>query len=439
MSIDLDPYDGQLVIRGFYGKNGGNARPHVKHTTCTQSLTAMLAIHLVKTEWKRSIMSQISKYTTDTLQLQGLLLSIKAITATESSRRKRAILPIIGDLLSSLIGTATTRDLDQLKRNFRKLQQNQGRIVHVVEESLTLINKTSFEVQMNRDAMNHLSRRLRRLDDHVTNVIKDIETNVHPILLYQNLMQGILDSFRLVSDAIQQNYIALSVLLDQTHEVLQGRFPPSLVTPPELRSLLTHIRKNAPVGFVLPVDPSSEITWYYKNIVTAIIPDSNRLHIIAIIPLVQTESLYTIHKSITVPMPHLTENIEAEYKLEADYLPISSTGNHYILLDHLDVVHCTNADIAYCSLANPMISFSTFPNCVSALFYKRASLVTKYCQPIFKPKSKFPVVKHLKGDKWLISTAKPFSMRKTCAGDHTSTSMQTFSITDPISILTLGS
>lgn len=54
-------------------------------------------------------------------------------------RRTRAIIPIVGKVLSFLFGTLDETDLDTIKANVRHLANNQQQIKHVLTESMTFI------------------------------------------------------------------------------------------------------------------------------------------------------------------------------------------------------------------------------------------------------------------------------------------------------------
>ena len=84
---------------------------------------------------------------------------IKDLIAAKSqptARSRRAILPFVGSLLSTLFGTATTAELSKLKQSLSSLASSETQIKNVVRESLLLINKTHESVQENRDVIMQL-------------------------------------------------------------------------------------------------------------------------------------------------------------------------------------------------------------------------------------------------------------------------------------------
>ena len=71
-------------------------------------------------------------------------------------RSKRAVLPIVGKVLSFLFGTLSSEDLDSIRRNVNVLAQNKQKITHVLQESLSILNVSRIEVAENRKSVNEL-------------------------------------------------------------------------------------------------------------------------------------------------------------------------------------------------------------------------------------------------------------------------------------------
>ena len=57
-----------------------------------------------------------------------------------------SILPIIGQLMSSLFGTLSESDLEDINRNLKTLAQNQKQIIHDLDVSLSVLNLTRSQV-----------------------------------------------------------------------------------------------------------------------------------------------------------------------------------------------------------------------------------------------------------------------------------------------------
>ena len=99
--------------------------------------------------------------------LESLLNSItRMYTQLPISRSKRSLLPWGGDLLNALFGTATESDWEGLPKQISNLAVNQNDLFHVVENSLSMLNKTNTLASQNRHAMNNLVIDLGKLNNN---------------------------------------------------------------------------------------------------------------------------------------------------------------------------------------------------------------------------------------------------------------------------------
>lgn len=71
-------------------------------------------------------------------------------------RRTRAIIPIVGKVLSFLFGTLDETDLDTIKTNVRHLANNQQQIKHVLTESMTFIEDNQQNINESRRTINSI-------------------------------------------------------------------------------------------------------------------------------------------------------------------------------------------------------------------------------------------------------------------------------------------
>lgn len=71
-------------------------------------------------------------------------------------RRTKALIPIVGKVLSFLFGTLVETDLNTIKTNVRHLANNQQQIKHVLTESMTFIKDSQQNINENRKTRNSI-------------------------------------------------------------------------------------------------------------------------------------------------------------------------------------------------------------------------------------------------------------------------------------------
>ena len=91
-----------------------------------------------------------------------------------------------------------------------------------------------------------------------------------------------------------------------------GHLPPTFVTSDQLSSVLQSIADRLPAQLKLP---SVKLAWYYAHLATALIPQGNKIHLIAALPLAHREAMFTIFESISVPVPNPSANLVARCHL----------------------------------------------------------------------------------------------------------------------------
>ena len=86
---------------------------------------------------------------------------------------------------------------------------------------------------------------------------------------------------------------------------MRGQLSTTLIRPVELRSILNAISHRLPNSLKFNDFERQTIMWYYKMLPVTVIPDNNKILVITAIPLIQLESLFTLHRVVVVPLPIL--------------------------------------------------------------------------------------------------------------------------------------
>ena len=436
--MDLRPYKTHLTaIQNRYNEMRASLKPIFEGDLKDLSQAVHVALAHLREYETDVIQSQMAQFRTEYLHLNSMLDSIKAIATNDNNRKKRALLPFVGDVLSFLFGTVSQGQLDQLKEGLIQLGNTQNNIAHVLKHSLTLINKTNLEVQRNRNTINQLTRGLTHLDSRVSAVIMDLQTSVHPLLLYQQMSKRIHTTFEAMERCLRIGYQSLVLLNSELQDVLGGKLPITLLPPSDLQNIIQAILRQAPEGLRPPINVNENPRWYYEKLRATLLPDNDQMHIVFALPLIQADSLYTLYNAVVVPTPHPTQKALASYILEGQNIAVSASGNHYVILSELDSAQC-KADLGYCSFSHPVASLARFPTCISSLFTKNKRDVIDYCRPKIEKDLGFPTVRHLFQDKWLVSTSQEMTFHISCLAERQEGSLAMLRVNDPVQILELG-
>ena len=108
----------------------------------------------------------------------SILFSYGDIRTLNPSRDKRSLIPFVGKALHFLFGTMTESDFSKVRKNVATLSANQKEIVHILEDSISILNTSQVQIAENRDNINELTETLLQLDGRLDNLTRTLENQV---------------------------------------------------------------------------------------------------------------------------------------------------------------------------------------------------------------------------------------------------------------------
>ena len=108
------------------------------------------------------------------------------------------LIPIIGQLMSTLFGTVSENDIENINRNINNLANNQKQIIHDLDVSLSILNFTKMQVAENRCSImdliivvQKLDRKIRKLAHSFETKLVRVEQFIHTYLQFQMILDEI--------------------------------------------------------------------------------------------------------------------------------------------------------------------------------------------------------------------------------------------------------
>ncbi len=334
-------------------------------------------------------------------------------------RRRRALLPFMGQILAGLFGTVAEGDVKDMKGQLRILAGQQEDISHVLEKALSVVNQTTLDVQLNREAINQLSQAVAQTKREFQTIFSDFAKVVNEELVYNQFISRIHGILHAVTASLRQTAQALLTLKGQIQDGMRGKFPMGLITPRDLRVQLRRIASQLPQGYLFPYD-TDDLSLYYGTMPATLVGSKSALFISIAIPLALATSLFSIHQARYVPIPvgPPSDGLVGEYILEAPAIMVSATQEHYALLNNEQAKLCSHGLIKICDFDIPIFSTLEAPSCAMSLFLKDKTLIAQHCQTKTYPAPAVPVVEHLFDGKWLVYTQERLSVELSCLEDR---------------------
>ena len=319
--------------------------------------------------------------------------------------------------MKSVFGTATEDDLDGLKKQLQDVADSQSEIAHVVKNSMTIVNKTIAQANENTQAINRLNGATTRLSSQLNALQDEIATVQEFVDLELRLTSFVETSLRHIEDALTDCDVAVDQLFADLTAAIHGKLSLTLIAPDYLRQILRTIQNQLPSAFFLKDFEGHELIWFYQHLKTMVLADSEQLHILAVIPLLQTESLYQIYRMSVLPVPLQNEREKAsKIKLNSAYFAVSAAKLSYVVMSLDDVVHCQNVENGYCPLQEPYRSLARSPSCESAIFLKNPENIQSFCEIEIINEPPYPVLDHLIDGIWAVSSDQKLYVQKHCNG-----------------------
>ena len=358
-------------------------------------------------------------------------------TQDNDFRSKRSLLPWAGDLLGSLFGTATKADMAQLRNQINSIASNKNELVHVVQNSLTIVNKTNNIVANNRRSLNLLTAANNKLDKKMRilhNTLID-RTRIQDIKL--QMTSKVFGMTNAISRTLRKLTNMVNQLATNMDNALRNQLSTTLITPGHLRDVLHGISKRIPNSLTLKRYDGNSIAWYYKHLPITVIPGQSKIHLVSVIPLIPVESLYTLYRVVVLPIPIASKQLASEVVVEGTHFAVSRQGNSYVVLDEDELLKCQTTDTTYCPLNRAAMNLARMPSCLGSLYLTDQDGITKNCPVKITNNYNFPIFRHLVKGKWMVATDKPVNIHQKC--DTLGGISTPISVTDPVQVITLTS
>ena len=362
-------------------------------------------------------------------------------------RNKRALLPFMGSIFNFLYGVSTDSDLIEVRQAVNELSANQQKIRHVVNQSLSVMNKTREEVIANRIRINQIQVGIIRLGRHLDSFINASSVNIavlHQFLhFYLSLNSLVNNAQELVIELVQH----FEDLGRQVDSLASGKLTPGVISPSELQSILMEISSQLPSMLQLPVNPQGDLWSFYQSVKCDTLIDNNKILIILDIPLVNQAEKMDIFKVINLPLPYMDYNkthtekesktITARYDLEAQVFAIDHTRTRYSLLSSDMDSQCTKGDVGFCRFIEPLYPVNLSPYCVVNLFVGNRDDVKRRCITKVSNNNILPVAKHIQRGLWVVALNKPLMFTFTCDYNNITVPRQTKILNPPVDVVSL--
>ena len=196
---------------------------------------------------------------------------------------RRSLLPFLGDALSWLLGTATTKDFNNIKKRVNQLIKVQSTQQETLVHIISILNVTRYAVQVNRHSINVL---MDKVDDTVQDVnnLYNLTTSLATSLSYHQLILHIRPVLANVWDSLSLIRTVSMHTMDYINASMTSTLSPHILPIIDLKKMLAHIEETLPHTLHLPVS-SEDTLHFYRYLHTPVLIANKQFLLLIDVPI----------------------------------------------------------------------------------------------------------------------------------------------------------
>ena len=196
---------------------------------------------------------------------------------------RRSLLPFLGDALSWLTGTATTKDINSIKTWINQLIAMQSSQQETLVCIISIQNVTRYAAQVNRHSINTLMD-AARATSHDINNLYNLTMSLTTSINFHQLILHIRSVFASLRDSLNYIQMVSAHTMDYINAATSGTLLPHILLIMDLQKMLSHIADTLPPTLHLPVSPDDTLH-FYRYLCTHILIKNKQFLLLINIPI----------------------------------------------------------------------------------------------------------------------------------------------------------
>lgn len=370
------------------------------------------------------------------IEINVTMSVLQHLKPSRPARNARSLLPFVGDAMSSLFGTVTTSEIQDVLSRVNALSDSQFDVLNVIDNTVTMINQTVIDVDMNRQTINrlnnitnHLTERLSLLtdivaDDYIASVLEyDMDS------VFSDLVSSVRDFRKSITN--METILSLAE---------NGILPRSLLPPSRFAKILSDIQKSLPRDLALPF-ASSDTDLYYSTSHSQTVRTAVGISVLVTIPLLSIRDHFNVFQVFNIPVPKSAndQKFVANYEIEnAKFVALSEDSLKFIFVDDNDIQLYLRRKLPFCPIRRPIMNVLTSKMCLPALLTNRTDNIDHFCEKvIFVNKSADPTAEYVGNGHWIVVSTDPVDLEIRCKNGSVVNSTSVVRTVAPLSLVKL--
>ena len=174
---------------------------------------------------------------------------------------KRSLLPFLGDALKWLMGTATTKDVNNIKTRVNQLIMMQSSQQETLLHIVSIINVSQYAVQVNGHSINVLMNKVDKTSQDINNLYNLTPSLATSISRHQ-LILHIQSVFANLHDSLSYIRMVSAHTIDYIDTATSGTLSPHILPVIDLQKMILHREETLPLMLHLPVSSDDTLHFY---------------------------------------------------------------------------------------------------------------------------------------------------------------------------------
>ena len=215
---------------------------------------------------------------------------------------RKSLLPFLGDALSWLTGTATTKDVTSIKKRVNQLITAQDAQQETIVDIVSIHNATRYATQVNRQPISIVMDAVDKMVQDVNNLYS-ITTSLYTSLNYHQLVLHIRSVLANLWDSLSYIRTVSMHTMDYVNATTTGTLSPNVLSIADLKQMLSHIEETLPPTKHLPVS-SEDTLHFYRYLHTHALIANRQFLLLIDIPIQDHTQQLSVYQIFTLDIPH---------------------------------------------------------------------------------------------------------------------------------------
>ena len=238
---------------------------------------------------------------------------------------RRSLLPFLGDALSWLTGTATTKDIKSIKTWINQPITTQSSQQETPVHIISILNVSRYATQVNRHSINILMD-VARATSHDINNLYNLTTSLTTSINFHQLILHIRSVFANLRDSLNYIQTVSAHTMDYIDAATSGTLSPACLTSHGfMKDAVTYSRYLATYATFTSLTRLFP-TFLQIPMHSHVLIENKQFLLLIDVPIQDREGQITIHEILTLSIPH--GNYSACYNINTKYLGHYQGCNH---------------------------------------------------------------------------------------------------------------